>query len=130
MRILVDTHSFLWDALGDRRSSSHAIELMGDESNELFFSVASLWEIAIKMRLGRLPGLGPDINYVRDLLVRYKMEVLPIRFEHLTALGGLPLGEHRDPFDRMLVAQAVAEALPILSKDAKLKGYPVTLLWS
>jgi PIN domain nuclease of toxin-antitoxin system len=130
LRILIDTHAFLWELLGDPRSSRTAIEILGDEANELVLSIASLWEIVINMRLGRLHGLGSSIAYVRQMAGEYGMEILPIRYEHLLALETLPVRrEHRDPFDRLLIAQALAEGLPILTHDEKFLEYPAKTIW-
>lgn len=128
MRVLVDSHTFLWELLGDKRSSKHSIQILADPDSELLFSMASLWEIAINMRLGRMHGLGSSVAYVRDMAGQYGMEILPIRYEHILALETLPL-HHRDPFDRMLIAQGIAEGVPILTSDAKFEHYSVKILW-
>jgi PIN domain nuclease of toxin-antitoxin system len=128
VRVLVDTHSFLWELLGDKRSSKNAIRILGSEDNELLFSMVSLWEIAINMRLGRMHGLGSSVAYVRDMAGEYAMEILPVRYEHILALETLPL-HHRDPFDRMLIAQGIAEGVPVLTNDAKFKLYDGKVVW-
>ena len=128
MRILVDTHAFLWDLLEDKRSSNRAISILGDEANELLFSMASFWEIAINMDLGRIHGLTSSVSFVRDKASEYGMEILPIRFDHILALETLPR-HHKDPFDRMLVAQAIAEGAPILTNDSKIKLYAAKTVW-
>jgi PIN domain nuclease of toxin-antitoxin system len=128
VRVLVDTHTFLWDLLDDHRSSKLARELLRSDKHELVFSLASIWEIAIKMKLGKLNSLGSSVSYIRDEMRNYGMELLPLRYEHILQLEMLPL-HHSDPFDRLLVAQAITESLPILSSDKKLSAYPAKLLW-
>ncbi len=129
MRVLVDTHTFIWELLADKRSSRKAIQILGDQDSELVFSIVSLWEIVINMKLGRLKTLSSSVGFVRDKAQEYGMEILPIRYEHLLALETLPETDHRDPFDRLLIAQGIAESLPILTADAKFKLYPVKVVW-
>lgn len=128
MRVLVDTHTFLWDLLDDHRSSKRAREILRSNEHELVFSLVSLWEIAIKIKIGKLNAVGSSVAYIRDEMSRYGMELLPIRYEHILQLEALP-PYHSDPFDRLLAAQAVAEGLPILTGDQKFQGYPVKLIW-
>ena len=128
MRVLVDTHAFLWHLLDDTRSSKLARELLRSDKHELVFSLVSLWEIAIKMKIGKLNAVGSSVGYIRDAMKDYGMELLPLRYEHVLQLEMLPL-HHPDPFDRMLVAQAMMESLPILSIDKKLAAYTVKVLW-
>ncbi len=128
MRVLVDCHTLLWELLSDHRSSRKAIEIFADRQNELVFSLVSLWEIAIKMKLGRLNALGSSVSYIRDEMDARGMELLPIRFEHILQLESLPQ-HHGDPFDRLLIAQALYEKLPILTHDAYFKAYGVKVLW-
>ncbi len=128
MRVLVDTHAFLWELLSDERSSRQAIQIFADKHNELVFSLVSLWEIAIKIKLGRLNALSSSVSYLRDEMAARSMELLPIRFEHILQLEALPR-QHGDPFDRLLIAQALHEKLPILTNDAWFKRYGVKVLW-
>jgi PIN domain nuclease of toxin-antitoxin system len=128
MRILVDTHVFLWDLLDDRRSSRKAKEILSSDEHQLYFSLVSLWEIAIKMKTGKLNAVGSTVSYIRDEMAEYRMELLPLRYEHILELERLPL-HHSEPFDRLLIAQAIAESLPILTHDAKFPAYPVKLIW-
>jgi len=128
MRILVDTHVFLWDLLDDHRSSRKAKEILSSDEHQLYFSLVSLWEIAIKMKTGKLNALGSTVSYIRDEMAEYRMELLPIRYEHILELERLPL-HHSEPFDRLLIAQAVAESLPILTHDEKFPLYPIKLIW-
>ena len=128
MRILVDTHVFLWDLLDDHRSSRKAREILSSDEHQLYFSLVSLWEIAVKIKTGKLNSVGSSVSYIRDEMEEYRMELLPIRYEHILQLERLPL-HHSEPFDRLLIAQAVAESLPILTHDAKFPAYPVKLIW-
>jgi PIN domain nuclease of toxin-antitoxin system len=128
MRVLVDTHVFLWDLLSDHRSSRKAKEILCSKEHELIFSLVSIWEIAVKIKLGKLNAVGSSVAYIRDEMSAYGMELLPIRYEHILQLEALP-PYHSDPFDRLLIAQAIAESLPILTHDAKFTAYPVKLVW-
>lgn len=128
MRVLVDTHTLLWDLLDDHRSSKRAREILRSNEHELIFSLVSLWEIAIKIKIGKLNAVGSSVAYIRDEMSSYGMELLPIRYEHILQLEALP-PYHADPFDRLLAAQAAAEGLPILTGDQKFQGYPVKLIW-
>lgn len=128
MKVLVDTHSFIWALLQDHRLSARAKNILRDAENELVFSLVSLWEIAIKIKLGKLNTLGSSVAYIRDEMNAYGMEMLPIRYEHILQLEALP-PHHSEPFDRLLIAQAITESLPILTNDAKMREYPVKVLW-
>ena len=102
--------------------------MLRSDEHELVFSLVSLWEIAIKMKIGKLNAYGSSVAYIRDEMNAYGMELLPIRYEHLLQLETLPL-HHTEPFDRLIIAQAIAESLPILTHDEKFSDYPVKLLW-
>jgi PIN domain nuclease of toxin-antitoxin system len=128
MRAMVDTHTFAWALLKDHRLSAQAKRTLTSEANELVFSLVSLWEIAIKMKLGKFNDFGSSVAYIRDEMNEYGMELLPIRYEHILTLESLPL-HHGDPFDRLLIAQAIAESLPIVTSDEKFKAYDVKLIW-
>ena len=128
MRVLVDTHTFIWDLLSDHRSSRLAKQILKSDEHELVFSLVSLWEIAIKIKTGKLSTLGSSVAYIRDEMKAYGIELLPIRYEHILALETLP-AHHSDPFDRLLIAQSLTESIPILSHDEKLSLYPVKVLW-
>jgi PIN domain nuclease of toxin-antitoxin system len=128
MKALVDTHTFIWDLLGDPRSSRKAKQVLSSDTDELVFSLVSLWEIAIKMKIGKFNDLGSSVAYVRDEMKEYGIELLPIRYEHILQLEMLPL-HHSDPFDRLLIAQAMAENIPILTGDQVFRQYDVKLVW-
>ncbi len=128
MRILLDTHTFLWWITADDRLSPRSIELISDGNNELLFSTASGWEIAIKAGLGRLDIPDPLDRFVSEHLFRNHIGVLPVQLSHALHVHSLPY-HHRDPFDRMLVAQAQLEKLPVLSSDQRIANYEIEVLW-
>ena len=128
MRLLLDTHTFLWWITSDQRLSQRSIELISDGSNELLFSTASGWEIAIKAGLGRLDMPDPLDRFVTEHLFRNHISVLSVQLSHALHVYTLPQ-LHRDPFDRLLVAQAQVERLPLLSSDKRLAEYDVDVLW-
>jgi PIN domain nuclease of toxin-antitoxin system len=128
MKVLVDTHTFIWDILSDHRSSRKAKQVLSSNDDELVFSLVSLWEIAIKIKIGKLNTIGSSIAYIRDEMNAYGMELLPIRYEHILQLESLPV-HHGDPFDRLLIAQAITESLPILTGDEIFKRYGVKVIW-
>ncbi len=127
MRLLVDTHAFLWFISDDPRLSGLAQQLM-TERNELFLSVSSLWEMAIKISLGRLTIPLPYNEFIRQQLDTNQIEILPIQIDHLSLVTELPY-HHRDPFDRLLIAQGLKEKLPIISTDGAFDAYQVTRYW-
>lgn len=125
MRILIDTHVVLWAAVDDGRLSGLHRSAYTDGANELVVSVASLWEISIKYGLGKLPlPVTPADFFAREVASR-GYQVLDVRRPHAERVGLLryPSGGHRDPFDRMLVAQALVEGLPLMSADHRLRDY-------
>ena len=127
MRILLDTHIFLWAITSDSRLSTAQRDLFLDGASDLFLSAASVWEILIKTGLGRLLMPTPSTDYIVKQMEKNRIALLPIRVAHLAALENLP-PLHRDPFDRILVAQARAEKMPLLSADAAIRQYPVEIL--
>lgn len=128
MRILLDTHAFLWWVTDDAQLSRRARRLIGDGRNEILFSAASAWEISIKSSLGRVTLPDDADRYIPAQLEQNAFGVLPVQLHHALRVATLP-DVHRDPFDRMLVAQALVEELAILSRDARLGGYSVRVLW-
>ncbi len=125
MTFLLDTHLILWAALDADRLSATARKLLSDPENELFFSVASLWEIAIKSSLNR-PDFHVDSRVLRRELLGHDYNELQVTGEHVTAVLDLP-AIHKDPFDRILVAQALAEGIALLTSDHRVKKYPGTI---
>ncbi len=122
MRLLLDTHLLLWAAGEPDKLSARARTLMEDLGNDLVFSAASLWEITIKTGLGRA-DFQVDPHLLRRGLIENGYEELPITSQHALAVGQLP-DVHRDPFDRILVAQATVEGLLLLTHDPLVKAYP------
>lgn len=128
MKLLLDTHTFLWAISSDPRLSDRAQELFLSGRNELYFSVGSLWEIITKVQIGKLVLPTPVGPYLTDQLVRNTVYVLALTLDHVLRLETLPL-HHRDPFDRILVAQSLEEDFPILTADPLLKKYAANLIW-
>ena len=127
MKAILDTHTFLWAIADDRRMSQKARDLFIGRS-ELVLSVASIWEILIKVQLRKLSLPRPAGPYVIRTLAENQIKTLPIELDHLLAFEDLPL-HHRDPFDRMLIAQALEEGLPIVTADPEFSRYPVEVIW-
>lgn len=128
MKLLLDTHAMYWYIEGDSKLSSAAQTLIQDASNEVLVSPASYWEIAIKVSIGKWTLNRPYEEFIDLGLKQYGFQVLPILPTHTAKLIGLPF-HHKDPFDRLIVAQALAEAIPIVSNDAQLDPYGVQRLW-
>ena len=127
MRILLDTHIFLWFISGDSKLDGYSRELIENPDNGRFLSVASIWEITIKSSLGRLEVQMPISALVRDHVWTNAIELLAIAPEHLDVLHGLPY-HHKDPFDRIIIAQAVYEEMGLLAKDSAFGDYDVRLV--
>ena len=128
MRALIDTSTFLWFISDSDKLSDNARQFIANLENEIFISVASLWEIAIKTSLGKLELLLPFNQLIPEQLEQNAITVLPIEVHHLSGVIGLPF-HHRDPFDRLIIAQGLAEQFPVITKDAAFGQYPVQLLW-
>jgi PIN domain nuclease of toxin-antitoxin system len=124
---LLDTHAFLWFASGDEKLPIHIQDTIKNLKNSCFVSVASMWEISIKQRLGKLNSTL-SIDKLFKLAEKNQIEILQISSEHLMKLSKLPL-HHNDPFDRLIISQSIAEKLILISKDNALKSYPVKLSW-
>lgn len=124
----MDTHTLLWYTRGDPQLSGAAKALILDPANEILISPASYWEIAIKVSIGRLSLQQPYEHFIDVCLDRYGFAILPVEPSHAAALITMPF-HHKDPFDRLLVAQAVVEDIPLISGDALLDQYAVRRLW-
>ena len=127
MKLLLDTHIFLWWISGDRRLSASAREILRDPRNERFLSSISVAEIALKTALGKLKLRDTAENTVRSGMSRLPALELPLRISHTLLLASLPL-HHRDPFDRLLIAQAMSEGIPIMTRDPQMQLYGVTTI--
>jgi len=128
MRALLDTHTFLWWIMDSPKLSSRVRKIISDGKNELFLSAASGWEIAIKAQLGRIQIPDKPELFISEQMVANAIQGLPIQISHAVHVYNLPT-HHRDPFDRMLVAQAQLEGLAILTNDPQISLYPVKVIW-
>jgi PIN domain nuclease of toxin-antitoxin system len=128
VRLLLDTHAFLWWISDDDRLSERAGEVIADGANDVYISAASAWEIAIKAGLGRIRLPDDAWTFTPQQLEHNAFQALPVHVGHAVAVIALP-DVHRDPFDRMLVAQAMSEGLTIVSADPDLVRYPVPFVW-
>ena len=128
MRGLLDTHTFLWFIAAHPALSAPARKWIETSANERLLSVASLWEIAIKASAGKLTVPLPMTELVATHIVGNAIKLLPIAPPHLDRLVTLPF-HHRDPFDRLIIAQAKSEALPIVGRDAQFDAYSITRIW-
>lgn len=120
----MDTHALLWWLGDDARLGGRAIDLIADPANDILVSVASLWEIVVKIRIGKLEA---EIMSIERVIARDGFERLGIEAAHLATLATLPI-HHRDPFDHLLIAQAISEAATLLSDDRSMQPYPLTVL--
>jgi PIN domain nuclease of toxin-antitoxin system len=127
MKAILDTHAFLWALAGDSRMSRHARDIFTG-STDLVLSIASVWEILIKAQSGKLNFPQPAGPYVLSRLAENRIKTLSISIDHLLALDRLP-AHHRDPFDRILIAQSLEEKLPIVTFDPLFARYPVEVIW-
>lgn len=128
MRVLLDTHALLWWLAGDSDLSINARHTIADPANEIFVSAASAWEVATKFRIGKLPGAGPlGVDFAREVR-QQGFVALAISLEHAQVAGAL-VGDHRDPFDRMLIAQAREEKMALVSNDAAFDAFDVQRVW-
>lgn len=125
---MLDTHAFLWWLAGSSRLPLAARRAIADESNHVLVSAASAWELTTKHRLGKLPGADAIADRITDAIAEQGFEELPITVDDAARAGALP-GPHRDPFDRMLIAQSQSHALTIISTDAEFDQYGVRRIW-
>ncbi len=128
MRLLLDTHAFLWFVLDDPKLSDPARRLIEEPTNAVEVSPASYWEIAIKIGLKKYSLPEPYQEFMEEQIADNDLRILPIEPRHTALLTTMP-HHHRDPFDRLLVAQALAEAIPLISGDARLDAYGLARLW-
>ncbi len=128
VRLLLDTHAFLWWLAGDNALPAAARKAIADENNSIFVSAASAWEITTKYRTGKLPGVASIVGNLGETIANQGFTDLPISMQHGQVAGMLP-GTHRDPFDRILVAQALLEKLTLVSNERVFGAFGVTRLW-
>lgn len=128
MRLLLDSHSVLWATMGDDRLPRAVRDLVADPRHRILMSVATTWELTMKALVRRLELPEPPAPYFEGLVRDFGYEVLPIYQRHVDALAELP-AIHDDPFDRMLVAQALVEDLDLVTGDETLRAYPVPTIW-
>ncbi|NNL78386.1 MAG: type II toxin-antitoxin system VapC family toxin [Desulfobacterales bacterium] len=128
MKYLIDTHVFLWFVSEDNKISSKAISLIKDSKNKIFFSAASAWELAIKTKLNRLKIKGDLESFIIEQLSINRFVPLSITISHCLYTEQLPR-IHKDPFDRMIIAQSILEDLPLISADRKIRKYKTTVIW-
>jgi PIN domain nuclease of toxin-antitoxin system len=126
MKVLLDTHTFLWGLSEADKLSAAARRAIA--SSETFWSIASIWEALIKTQVGKLPLPVPVGPYLISKMTANGVSVLSIQLEHVLRVEQLPM-HHRDPFDRMLIAQAMEEGLPIITADPLFSRYPVEVIW-
>ncbi|MEA5597756.1 type II toxin-antitoxin system VapC family toxin [Rivularia sp. UHCC 0363] len=128
MKLLLDSHVLIWWSSSSEKLSKKVYDLINDTNNTLLFSIASVWEMQIKFQLGKL-----NLNSTLPTLIQNQqrvnnLQLLPIELGHIYALNNLPL-HHKDPFDRLLIAQTIVEQIPIVSIDEVFDNYPIQRLW-
>lgn len=128
MKVLLDTHTFLWLITDDDRLSETARQTFLDPENGIFFSVASLWEICIKMSLEKVSLKTGWFQTIQEEMKANAIQWLPIEIQHCAEIAELPF-HHRDPFDRLLIAQAMVEDMQLLSRDNRLSAYNIKRIW-
>jgi PIN domain nuclease of toxin-antitoxin system len=128
MRLLLDAHTFLWFVWDDLQLGTNARALIVDPSNQKLISAVTYWEIAIKVSIGKLDLGEPYRAFMPREINRNNFDMLPVSVDHAAVVSSLPF-HHRDPFDRLLIAQAIVEQIPIVSGDPAFDAYPITRLW-
>lgn len=128
MKVLLDTHALLWWVLGNPRQSDGAVTVLGDAASTIVVSAVSGHEIATKFRLGKLPVPARLAEHLDQMVTENGWQPLPLNMAHAQFAGHMP-GSHKDPFDRMLAAQALIEDMPIVTNDAAFAGFGVKVIW-
>jgi PIN domain nuclease of toxin-antitoxin system len=128
VKYLLDTHTLLWIVHNDPKLSSKAKSLYLDSNNEILFSAVGIWELAIKISLNKLSIEEPLGYFVQNHIIGNDIKILDIEIKHILLLENL-LFHHRDPFDRMLIAQAMIDKIPIITSDRMFDGYNVQRIW-
>lgn len=127
MNLLLDTQTFIWFMNGDKNLPKHITDIIADIDNKCFISITSLWEIAIKISLGKL-SIREGFNNISDFIFENEIEILPVMFQHLQSLLKLKYF-HRDPFYRILIAQAISEGFEIATNDKNFEKYNLKIIW-
>ena len=127
MRYIIDTQAFIWYATGDKQLSKTALEIIESDTIR-YISLASIWEMAIKTSIGKLNFQVPFEDLISNQLAINGYDILPLELSHVFQLAKLPLF-HKDPFDRIMIAQAITENIPIISIDPYFQSYPVSVIW-
>lgn len=128
MKLLIDTYAVIWFITEDDQLPAHIKKLIEDTTHTCFVSIASLWEMSIKYSLGKL-DLKADLKKIFELIHQSGLTLLPITTTHILTITSLDF-HHRDPFDRLIIAQAKSEGLTLLSKDTEFKNYNINLVWN
>jgi len=128
MKLLLDTHTFIWWSDEPERLSERVLEACQNSDNELILSIASIWEMQIKIQLGKLRLRHPLRYLIENQQNINSLQILSVSVSHIYMLENLPM-HHRDPFDRLLICQAIEDRLFLVSRDSVFSGYPVTLYW-
>lgn len=128
MRLLLDTHALLWFVIADPKLSARAEAVISDAQNEIFISPASYWEIAIKVSIGKYALSMPFENFLTQAIDGNQFESISIQPQHAVQVALLPF-HHRDPFDRLLIAQAMVENLDLVSADSQFDAYSISRIW-
>jgi PIN domain nuclease of toxin-antitoxin system len=127
MRLLLDTHAFIWYTTDSSRLTTTGRSLIDNGENDILLSTASVWEMAIKHSIGRLTFSMPFMEFIKQQIAVNRIDILEITFDHIEVVASLPL-HHRDPFDRLIIAQSMAEQIPVLSRDAFFDAYAIARL--
>lgn len=127
MRLLLDTHIFIWFVLSPDKLSPTALAAIQDPNNQIFVSLVSAWEMSIKSGLGKMHLTQPIESFFEDQAQHNQFDILPITLAHIAAVESLPR-HHGDPFDRLLIAQSMTEAMPLISADHAFDAYSLTLI--
>jgi PIN domain nuclease of toxin-antitoxin system len=128
VKVLLDTHTFLWWVTNDARLSKNVIEVIQDPEVEVLLSVVTPWEMVIKVGIGKLQLSDPPEFLVREQRARHHFQILSVKLEHVLKVGTLP-DHHKDPFDRLLIAQSLEENAPLVTDDPLIRSYQVKTLW-
>lgn len=128
MKLLLDTHAFLWWLDGDKKLPPRVRKVLADDANDIFISAASAWEVTTKFRIGKLPQAEEVARQFGKCIIEQGFTALPISIQHAEH-AGLLIGEHRDPFDRMLIAQAFIDRLTLITNEAIFTAFQVETFW-